>query len=275
MKKKINHKKILVFYNSSKYSDKKDLIVFLKNYKRYKSGIKHKLLVCFKNLEKKEILKRKKILKKIKYIPFIDPEMSNDFEWGSQKRVSELYKNYFIMFLNDYSYPICDDWLKIFSNYITKKSLIASMGSLSSHANNSLYRKKDENYSISFFFKIIYFFINYDIFPNPNIRTTGYMYHSKAYLDFFKNKTVTEKKLSLYYESGKNSFSKFFIKKKFSIFIVNSDNKKFDLMNGKKSKTFASDQQQKLIISDKRTRSYLKLNKSQKRMMTKQAWGEI
>ena len=57
------------------------------------------------------------------------------------------------------------------------------------------------------------------------------------------------------------------------VFIVNSDNKKFDIMNGKKSLTYASGKQEKLIISDKKTRTYLKSSKFIKKNMTKQAWG--
>jgi hypothetical protein len=99
------------------------------------------------------------------------------------------------------------------------------------------------------------------------------MYHAKAYLDFFKDKIVTNKRLSHYYESGKNGMSNFFLKKKYSVFIVNSDNKKFDIINGKKSLTYASGNQEKLIISDKKTRVYQKLDKLGKKKMTKQAWG--
>ena len=65
----------------------------------------------------------------------------------------------------------------------------------------------------------------------------------------------------------------FFLKKKYSIFIVNSDNKKFDIVNGKKSLTYASGNQEKLIISDKKTRAYQKSDKLGKKKMTKQAWG--
>lgn len=265
-------KKIIVIYNCSKYSKIKDLNQFIINYKKYKPGTAHTLIICFKNLDNKEIIKRKKILRKIKYVSYIDPQINNDFEWGSQKRLAELYKNHFFFFLNDFSYPICKNWLKIFASHIKKNYIIGSMGNLSSHFKNSLYRKRNENY-FTFVIKIIYSYINYNNFPNPHIRSTGFMYHAKAYLDFFKDKIVTNKRLSHYYESGKNGMSNFFFKKKYSVFIVNSDNKKFDIVNGKKSLTYASGNQEKLIISDKKTRVYQKLDKLGKKKMTKQAWG--
>ena len=265
-------KKILVLYHSSKYSEISDLDKFIENYKKYKAGTNHTLLICFKGLNKKQIDKRKKKLRKIKFISYTDPQLDNDFEWGSQKRVAELYKDYFIFFLNDFSYPVCKNWLKFFSSHIQRKNIIASMGNFSSHARNSLFRKKNENY-LFFLIKIIYCFINYKNFPNPHIRTTGYMYYGKAYLEFFHDKYVSNKRLSHYYESGKGSFYNFFLKKKYSIFIINSDNKKFKLPNSKRSYTYAYGQQEKLIISDKRTRIYLKSNRLERKKMTKQAWG--
>ena len=53
------HTNVIVAYMTSKYSSLDDLKNFLANYKKYKSGSKHKLVVCFKNLDSKEIDLRK------------------------------------------------------------------------------------------------------------------------------------------------------------------------------------------------------------------------
>ena len=66
-------KKIKVLYLSSKYTKLKNLKNFIYNYKKFKSGLRHELIICFKNLDFKELKKRKKILKKIKYTEYIDP----------------------------------------------------------------------------------------------------------------------------------------------------------------------------------------------------------
>jgi len=57
-------KKIKVLYLSSKYTKTINLKNFIKNYKKFKSGLKHELIICFKNLDLKELRKRKNILKK-------------------------------------------------------------------------------------------------------------------------------------------------------------------------------------------------------------------
>ena len=74
-------KDIIIAYMTSKYSTLGDLKNFIVNYRRYKSGKKHKLIVCFKNLKNEEIKMRKSFLKKINYKQFIDKETINDFEW--------------------------------------------------------------------------------------------------------------------------------------------------------------------------------------------------
>ena len=63
--------KIIVIYLSSKYSKSSDLKKFIRFYKKFKAGSKHKLLICFKQLSKKELTKRLRILKTNDY--FIDP----------------------------------------------------------------------------------------------------------------------------------------------------------------------------------------------------------
>jgi hypothetical protein len=59
-------KKIIVLYLSSKYTKIINLKNFISNYKKFKPGLKHELIVCFKNLDLKELKKRKKMLKKNK-----------------------------------------------------------------------------------------------------------------------------------------------------------------------------------------------------------------
>lgn len=74
------HTNVIVAYMTSKYLSLDDLKNFFANYKKYKSGSNHKLVVCFKNLDSKEIYLRKNILNKINYEEFIDKEKSNDYE---------------------------------------------------------------------------------------------------------------------------------------------------------------------------------------------------
>ena len=66
--------KIYVCYLYTAFDKKKSLTNFIKNYKKYKSGLSHNLIICYKLLDFNTIIKLRKLLKNIKHIEFIDPE---------------------------------------------------------------------------------------------------------------------------------------------------------------------------------------------------------
>ena len=68
----------IVCYLYTVFDPKKKLIDFINNYKKYKPGLNHKLVICLKLLNINEINKIRKYLKNTKYIEFIDPEKKND-----------------------------------------------------------------------------------------------------------------------------------------------------------------------------------------------------
>ena len=90
--------KILVSYLFTKFDDNNSILNFFKNYSKYKSGVKHKLLVCFKLLDKQKIISLRLLLKNTNYIEFIDPSNVNDYDFGSYKRIAQKYPKYKIFF---------------------------------------------------------------------------------------------------------------------------------------------------------------------------------
>jgi hypothetical protein len=98
---------------------------FLKNYQKYKAGTEHQLAICYKNFTNKEInLYRDKLKKKnIKHIEFIDPEIKNDYDFGSYIRFAKLHTEHLIFFMNCHSYPIVQNWLKLIKKNYKKKNI--------------------------------------------------------------------------------------------------------------------------------------------------------
>ena len=74
-------------------------------------------------------------------------------------------------------------------------------------------------------------------------------------------------------ESGINGMTNFFKKKKFNIYVVNSDGKKFIQRNWKNSETYNYALQAKTLISDKHTRKYSKLSKKSRIISERICWG--
>lgn len=263
-------KKIIVIYLSTKYSKVKDLNHFIKFYKKYRSGADHRLIICFKQLSNFELKKRQKKIGKLEY--FIDPINKNDQEWGTLKRICEIFRNDYIFFMNDYSYPITKNWLKYFNKFKKNKLIIGCTASKSSHFDNSFYRNSKDSYFIACL-KILYFFLKIPKFPNPHLRVNSFLIKSRDYLEFIQNKKFYNKLQSIILESGYNGFTNFFLNKGYKIKVLDRFGILYDLEKAKNSKTFACHNQEGLIISDKQTRDYDKLSLYKKHKRNRQSWG--
>ncbi len=266
--------KILVVYLISAYDDRRNLEKFIENYKKNKSGCAHDLLICFKNFNTKDSIFKLKKLKNLKYIKYKDNNNFNDFDWGSYLRVAKKFNDKIILFMNCHSYPIIDNWLKILVNNYSSDSLIGPSGSYESHVNNSFSKLLNINFIRSLIYAFSNF-IDFPIFPNPHIRSNCFMISSKNFQKLKLTKKYKYKKKGTWInESGRYGMSKQLKQKKFRLFVINSDGKKFDQLDWKKSNTYAITNQSKLIISDKYSRIYENSNSRKKKLIREIVWGK-
>ena len=266
------NKKILVCYLFTKFDNKITLLNFVRNYKRYNSGYQHSLLICFKLMNSIQINFFKNILNNIKYIEYIDSSKLNDFDFGSYKRVAKLYPSHVIFFLNSHSYPIKKNWLKIISKHYRNNTILGTTASYES-AFSSLRLKKFYKI-ISYMFRFYKFKNTFKAFPNPHIRTSGFLIKGSDFISFIKNKKINNKEDAWSIESGLNGLTNFFKKKKYNIFVVNSDGVKFTENSWKLSETYVYLKQSKSLISDKHSRKYLKLSARDKLYSSNISWGK-
>ena len=64
--------KPLICYLFTFFDKKISLTNFIKNYKKYKSGYNHDLLICYKLIDEKQVAKLEKELIGVKHIKFVD-----------------------------------------------------------------------------------------------------------------------------------------------------------------------------------------------------------
>jgi hypothetical protein len=266
------HTNKIVCYLYTVFDKRKTLTDFVKNYKKYKSGLNHKLVICFKLFNFNEVLKLRKYLKNIDYIEFVDPGQTNDWDFGSYKRVSKFFFNKDILFLSSHSYPTCNNWLKKLFLFKKKNTVIAPTASYESLV-DSIKLKNKFHKILRYLIRKYNFLKNFDKFPNPHFRTSSFLINSKIFLNFIKNKKLINKEDTLKIESGKYSLTKYLKKKRIQIFVVNSDGKKFEENEWKFSETYNFLKHDKSIISDKHTRKYLKLNYNEKNSARIGVWG--
>ena len=269
--KKLNNDKILVCYLITKFDNQETLENFIINYKKFNSGVDHDLLICFKQLNNLVIKRYHSLLKPIKYINFEDNYGSNDYDFGSYKRVAEKFSTKIIFFLNSHSYPVCNYWLKMISDYFHKNSLIATTASFESQLSSIRYKKFYK--IINYFFKKYKFKKKFNSYPNPHLRTTGLLINAKDYLSFMKDKVVNSKHDAWELESGKIGLTNYFKFLGYNLYVVNSDGNKFEEKFWKFSETYNYLNQEKSIISDKHTRKYLSLGEKERKTLQIRTWG--
>lgn len=264
-------KKLLICYHFTKFDKVSQLNNFIKKYRKYPPGVSHKLIICFKLIPKNKVVNLRKRLSKIKYIEFIDPSLVNDFDFGSYKRVAQIYPDYYIMFLNSHSYPVASYWLKKLLKNFKVKTIIGTSASCESLTSSIKIKKIYKIFT--FLFKKIKYSINFKSFPNPHIRTSSFLIKGKDFLNFALNRKFSNKEETWIAESGKNSLTSYFKSKNFNIYVVNSAGMKFTESDWHKSETYCYYNFSKSLISDKHIRKYDDLTISEKRKSQKKVWG--
>ena len=259
------------FVLNPKFDDENTLLTFLKNYKNFESGHPHELLICFKLLNEEKLMIFRKLLTNITHIEYIDDCTNNDFDLGSYSRVALSYSSRLTFFLNSYSYPICDNWLNIIIKNYEENSILATSASYESLLSSIKLKK---------FYKILNYFIKlfqyqklFYPFPNPHIRTTGFLIKGSEYLKFMSNKLIKSKIDVWKIESGKYSLTNYFKSLNYNIFIINSDGEKFLEKDWKISQTYNYSDQNKSIISDRHIRKYHNLSTVEKLRFQNDTWG--
>ncbi len=262
----------IVCYLFTVFDKIESLMNFIENYKKYESGINHKLVICFKLFNSQEINELKKHLIDINYIEFVDTCKKNDWDFGSYKRVSESFYNKDILFLSSHSYPVCNEWLKKLFMFKDEKSVIAPTASYES-LTDSIKLKSKFHKIIRYLIRKYKFSRNFNTFPNPHLRTSSFLINSKMFLNYIQNKKLMNKEDTLIIESGKNSLTNYLKNKKIKILVVNSDGKKFEESDWKYSETYNFIKHDKSIISDKHSRKFLNLNNNERNVSRLKVWG--
>lgn len=274
MSKLIHSKPPLVIYLSYGGFGLDPLHKFIQNYVKLNSGANHELLICLKKYSENKIDEIKDQLDQ-KYNFFIDDFPINDFDIGSYFRIAEKFSNRNVFFIGTHSYPIKNNWLKAFVDNYDSNSILGASGSYTSIASQHLnfyYKKYSKFQQFRWGLK---HFLKVKLFPNPHLRTSGLFLNTDDLLSLEVDLKKFNKKLETnYFESGRKSMTNQFLKKGFKIFVVNSDNKKFEIGDWHKSETFCIDSQDKLLISDKQSRIYDVASKEEKKKILQDCWGK-
>ena len=247
---------------------------FVSSYTKFKSGCKHKLLICFKGFSNTYELEEWKKIINHDFIELFEKNEKNDFDIGSYFRIAEAYKDNLILFLDTHTRMNCDNWLKIFLDNYRSKRLIGATGSFASISSQFLgfyYTQYSKFQQLRWG---LYHWRRFKLFPNPHIRTTGFFLRGLDLLNLDFDRNKFDKKIETnYFESGRKNITLQLKKQGYEVGLVNSDNIFFETSQWKNSNTYCLNAQKKLIFIDNRTEEYNLSDNKKKKKMTKFCWG--
>lgn len=121
----------------------------------------------------------------------------------------------------------------------------------------------------------VYSFLNgYPPFPNPHIRSNGFMIRREHLLPFFDSRKRMSKNESYLFESGPEGLTRQIQRQKLRAVVVNSCGEIFDVEKWPQSKTFRLGNQQGLLVHDNQVRNFKKINSAERDVLAYMSWGD-
>lgn len=109
-------------------------------------------------------------------------------------------------------------------------------------------------------------------FPNTHLRTNGFVVSARDYL--LATGSLASRQDCLLTEAGKNSLTKYFLRRELPVLIVGASGEAFCWKDWPNSKTFRCADQDHLLVSDNRTRHYHHGSRRKRNLLAKASWGD-
>ena len=264
------------------------LLQFMSSYHRHDAGIKHQLLFALKGFRGDRI--------DTEYKKLLNSSDARYFflgDWGYDittyfRVVRATTTSRFFCFVNSFSEILADDWLlKLYQPSVSRcAGIVGATGSYQGFHRDWRSIQDREKFSLRSgwrqrLLKLPWFEDLNELtnrlfspeFPNPHIRTNGFLIEREVMLALHPKMTLT-KRHSYSFESGRQSMTRQVLKMNRSVHIVGRDGTIYDIDDWKRSNTFWQAEQQNLLISDKQTKRYQAVDDQTRKVFSRYAWGE-
>jgi hypothetical protein len=236
---------------------------FVGAYRRWQPGADHRLVVIlngFGTPADRRLAPVERILKGLRHERLQTPEAVRDLT--AYRLSAEQIDAQLLCFLNSYSRPLADGWLTSLARQHAQPSvgLTGSAGSYESAFTAApffLRRRRRRDFLP---------------FPNPHLRTNGFMLARELFLDL-EWPPLHSKPAAWAVEGGKQSMSRQVWARGLEVLVVGRDGVAYPPERWRESATYRSGDQRNLLIADNRTRQYEKAPAVRRRQLEKMAWG--
>ena len=228
---------------------------FITSYKTHEAGIAHRIYVALKGHSSRDELKEAR--DRFAELKPIFLEVADDgYDIGAYISCCRQIDQEAVCFLNTHAEILAPDWLKHLAAHLfrTEVGLVGASGSFESLPLPGL---------------------DTSIFPNPHLRTNGFMVRRNLLLNLF-GKQVIKSKLDAYaFENGRNSISRRITARGYDVLIVGRNGRAYPPAWWPSSGTFRQGAQDNLLIGDNHSRHYATAPTDEKEMLMRMAWGSL
>ena len=259
---------------------------FLSSYCKYNSGYAHQFVILFNGVSsKQEVSAFLEIIDemKIDYKPLVKYGFCQDLDayfWAAEQLQSD-----HLLFLNSYAELLAEDWLKKYMEFANREDvgLIGATGSWQSYYRSVFINNKwkweggkswHENYTK---FKLlikasIYWRMLFPDFPNPHIRTNGFMIRQQLMLQL-KRRPLKKKMDAYILESGYDSITRQVSRKGRRCIMIDKFGNGYAIKEWAKAKIFWTENQEDLLVADNQTEKYQLGDEETRQNLSYHAWG--
>jgi len=167
-----------------------------------------------------------------------------------------------LCFVNSYSRPLAGGWLALLEGSLANRGvgLVGSCGSLESAYSAAPFWLKRRRRR------------DFPPFPNPHLRTNGFMLERELLLelDWPEPQTKTQ---AWGLESGRRSLARQVWDRGLDVCVVGRDGRGYSCRQWRDSHTFRLADQSNLLIADNRTQHYDRASARLRHRMSEMAWG--
>jgi hypothetical protein len=233
---------------------------FVHSYRARTAGSEHQLLVLFNGFRSGQDLSRwSQVLADVDHQKLQLDRRVLDLDAYRQAVELTVAERY--CFLNSHSEVLTDGWLGQLEGHLRTPGvgLVGSGGSLESAYSSAPRPLRPLRRG-------------FDPFPNPHLRTNGFMIERALMLDL--DWPAPRSKVDAWaLESGKRSISRQVWERGLDVRVVGRDGAAYPSERWRESATFRSGDQSNLLIADNRTRQYDEADAAMRARLEQMAWG--
>lgn len=247
---------------------------FLESYRAHDAGTPHKLLVVFKGYDKESALLDDEACARTSSAETLRLARDDLFDIGAYLESASMIESQYVAFFNSFTEILADEWLSRLYCGIRQEGvgLVGTTGSWESQTSNAFQEMKTRplpGYATGWLYKWRFS----PHFPNPHIRTNGFIIKRDAFLAL-KAPPTRSKQLTWAFESGRSGMTRQIEGQGLKVLVAGRDGRYFEKADWPGSGTYCVGSQSNLIVQDNHTRKYQEGSAALRKEFQRRAWGK-